>query len=269
MEFGQKAKDIVESSGDYLRNLKAGDTKVRFHEEIPEWIGYWEHFIGKQSFPCTEDRKTCPGCTHEDEKVRKASRRYAVNLLEIDKGVVLPYRIPSTVKKRCDTRAGRNDGSITTRDYTIIKSGQMLDTEYDVEQEEEYPIDWSKHEENISDLQEILKASFEEVWGEGSAEKFAPGNATEPEKKAPRKRESVDDQIAGWEAEKTAKKAPAKKAAAKEEPEEDVVVTESDLRKMGLLELAALADKAGVDINGLKSTDEIVDALLAADEPPF
>jgi len=267
MEFGQKAKDIVENTGDYLRNLKAGDTKVRFHEELPEWIGYWEHFIGKQSFPCTEDRKTCPGCTHEDEKVRKASRRYAVNLLDIDKGVVLPYRIPSTVKKRCDTRAGRNDGSITTRDYTIIKSGQMLDTEYDVEQEEEYPVDWAKYADQVSDLQEILTASFEEVWGEGSAEKYAPGNAVEAEKK-PRKRENVDDQIAGWEAEKAAK-APAKKAAAKKEPEPEVVVTESELREMGLLELAALAEKGGVDIKGLKSADEIVDAIIASDEIPF
>jgi len=279
MQFGTPAKDVVESSGNYLRSFGAGDTKVRFYEDIPEWIAYWEHFLGKKSFPCTGDRNSCPGCVHEDEKVRKASRRYAANVLLVDRGVVLPFKLPSTVKKRCEARAARNDGSITTRDYTVIKTGQNLDTEYDVEQEEKYEVDWDKYEESLSDLQDILRESFEEVWGEGSAEEYFAKASRAGDKPAAtvqkRRNETVDDQLDRWaeEGKTKPKTTRTKKAEPEVEPEEDEVkgedieIDEDTLRSMGLIDLIALADKGGVDIKGLSSADEIIARIL--DEPPY
>lgn len=278
MRFGTPASETNDNSGDYLRNLKSGDTKVRFLHEIPTWVGYYEHFIGKQAFPCTGDRMTCPGCTHEDTSVQKATRRWAANVLLVDQGSVVPMKLANTIKKKCENRAARNDGSITTRDYTLIKEGQSLETTYDVDQDEKYRINLEDYEESMQDLHEILKSMFEEVWGD--ADDYAPENQA-PAEKPKRKRETVDDQIERWEEEKAAAKTPAKKAAAKPpakkaaakpEPEEDTEVSLEDLRAMTLMELIQLADKENIDINGLKDAEEIIAKIVEAaetDEPPF
>lgn len=268
MRFGTPASEINESSGEYLRALKSGDTKVRFLAEIPTWIGYYEHYIGKQAFPCTGDRMTCPGCTHEDESVQKATRRYGTNVLLVDTGSVLPMKLPTTIKKKCESRAARNDGSITSRDYTLIKEGQSLNTEYDVEQEEKYKLDMSKYDADLPDIQAILLAMFEDVWGEGSAEEFAskaPKQAEEPRPR--RKRETVDDQIDRWKAEGALAEKDGENAHA---GGDDVVVTIDQLNDMKLSELLKLAEDEGIDTSKLEEKSEIVAALVAkAEEAPY
>ncbi len=265
MRFGTPASETNDSSGEYLRALKAGDTKVRFFSEIPTWIGYYEHYTNKQSFPCTGDRMTCPGCTHEDESVQKATRRWATIVLKVDTGEVVPMKLPTTIKKKCESRAARNDGSITTRDYTLVKEGQSLNTEYDVEQEEKYRLDMSKYDD-LPDIEDILKAMFEDVWGPGSAEEYA--QSAVPAKAAPRrKRETVDDQIDRWKAEKAEKAAPADEG---ETGTDDVVVTEEQLHSMRLSELLALAEKEGIDTSKLEEKSEIIDAIVnAAEKIPY
>lgn len=274
MRYGTPADEVTDYSGDYLRSVKGGDTVLRFHEDVTKWLGYWEHFIGKNSFPCTGDRTTCPGCTHDDEKVRKANRRWAVNALDVDKGVVLPFKMTNTVKKKMETRAGRNDGTILTRDYTIMKDGSGLDTEYDVEQGDKYEVDWSLYADQISDLEAILSETFRGVWGDDAEERYAPrasASETEERPKTQRRRnETVDDQIDRWEREKKTSKAKSEEPPAEKTKAEDVTITEEALRAMTLLELVELADKTGVNVNGLKSADEIVDAFLnASEEPPY
>jgi len=267
--FGTPASEVNDSSGDYLRTVKAGDTKVRFLQEINTWTGYYEHFKGKQGFPCTGDRMTCPGCVDENPEVQKATRRWGTNVLIVDTGQVQAMKLPSTLKKKCENRAARNDGSITTRDYTLIKEGSGMETTYDIDQDEKYKIVLEDYDESLQDIEEVLAAMFDDVWGEGSSAEYLAGKV-ESAPKASRKRETVDDQIEKWEEEKAAAKTPAKKAAAKKAapaPAEDTEVTEEQLRAMSLLELITIADKESVDINGLKDADEIVNAILAAAIP--
>ena len=270
MRFGTPASETNDSSGEYLRALKAGDTKVRFFQEIPAWIGYYEHYTNKQSFPCTGDRMTCPGCTHEDESVQKATRRWATVVLKVDTGEVVPMKLPTTIKKKCESRAARNDGSITTREYTLVKEGQSLNTEYDVEQEEKYKIDMGQYVD-LPDIEDILKAMFEDVWGPGSAEEYAQTSV--PAKAAPRrKRETVDDQIDRWRAEGHL----AEKNGERTVPEEgetgtdDVVLTEEQLHGMRLSELLKLAEDEGIDTSKLEEKNEIIDAIVAkAEKIPY
>ena len=306
LHFGTKAKDIKESTGDYLRSLPGNkDTKLRFHEEVDDWFGYFEHYLEKQAFPCTGDRNTCPGCTHPSDSVQKASRRYAANALWVDRNTVYPTKLPSTVKKRCETRSARNKGTITDRDYAIIKTGSGMDTEYDVEQEDRYQVDWSEYADQIVDVREILAQMFDEVWGEGASEKYLTlaeeGREIASGGRGPRKtRETADDQIERWEQEK---KRPAKKAAAKPEPEEepdedddepaprraaartpakkaaakapakddeDEALTVEQLRAMKLPELTKLAEKHDIDVSEAEDKAEMIQLILdAADAPPF
>ena len=271
--FGTPAAEVNDSSGEYLRPLKSGDTKVRFLQEIPVWTGYYEHYIGKQAFPCTGDRMTCPGCVHENAEVQKATRRWGTNVLLVDSGAVVAMKLPSTLKKKCENRAARNDGSITSRDYILIKDGSGMETTYDIDQDEKYRVNLEEYNDSLEDIEEILASMFDDVFGDGSSKEYLEGNV-KPEaapKRPARKRETVDDQIDEWakEGKVESKRAPRKTAAAKPapEPDEDVEVTEADLRAMSLLELIGLADKEGVDVNGLKDAEEIVQAILLAAVP--
>lgn len=265
MRFGTPASETSDTSGEYLRPLKSGDTKVRFLQEIPEWIGYYEHYTNKQAFPCTGDRMTCPGCTHEDESVQKATRRWGAVVLKVDTGEVVPLKLPTTIKKKCESRAARNDGSITSRDFTLVKEGQSLNTEYDVEQEEKYKIDTTQYD--LPDIQDILLSMFEDVWGPGSAEEFASGapKPKDTETRKPRRRETVDDQIERWKEEGKVKSDEGEKGS-----DEDVVLTEEQLHSMKLSELLALAEKEGIDTSKLEEKAEIIDAIVnAAEKIPY
>jgi len=273
--FGTPAAEVNDSSGDYLRPLKSGDTKVRFLQEIPVWTGYYEHYIGKQAFPCTGDRMTCPGCTHENAEVQKATRRWGTNVLLVDSGAVAAMKLPSTLKKKCENRAARNDGSITSRDYILIKDGSGMETTYDIDQDEKYRVTLEEYNDSLEDIEEILASMFDDVFGEGSSAEYLEGKVSAPVKEAKpaRKRETVDDQIDKWaeEGKVESKRAPRKTAAAKPAPEkeseEDVEVSEADLRAMSLLDLIALADAEDVDVNGLKDAEEIIQAILLAAVP--
>lgn len=271
--FGTPAAEVNDSSGDYLRNLKGGDTKVRFLQEIPVWTGYYEHFLGKQSFPCTGDRMTCPGCVHDNPEVQKATRRWGTNLLLVESGAVVAMKLPSTLKKKCENRAARNDGSITSRDYILIKEGNGMETTYDIDQDEKYRVNLEDYDESLQDIEEILASMFDEVFGEGTSEEYLAGKVAPPVKEAKpaRKRETVDDQIDEWakEGKVESKRAPRKTAAKKPEPEpkDDTEVTEEGLREMTLLQLVQLADSEDVDINGLKDAEEIIQAILVAAVP--
>jgi len=168
VKFGKRAGKIEQTqsnaSGDWPKNLRDGDTRVRFVEEIEDWIEYWEHFDDQAKFfPCTEDRATCPGCTSDSEKTRKASKRYLATVLDPRTGRVYALKLPMDLANRLSLRNDRNGGTITNRDYTLIRSGKGLDTEYDVEQEEKVAIDLSVYQDVI-DPQEMLGSQFAAAW---------------------------------------------------------------------------------------------------------
>src|SRR4249919_230048 len=92
MRFG-KSKDEAQEEpgrggggGDFIKYLKEGNTTFRILQEQEEWKYYWEHFSPEgYSFPCPRDVddpiEMCPGCSSDNEKMKKVSRKIAFNAL--------------------------------------------------------------------------------------------------------------------------------------------------------------------------------------------
>lgn len=241
MRFATKKKDSttpISGNGNYLRRFKPGETRVRFLDEIDEWFEYREHrSIDGKSFPCTGDA-LCPGCTNPDEKVSRAGRRYATNLLLVDRGIVLPYVIPVTLASKMETRAQRNDDSVVTRDYVVIRKGTALDTEYDVDADEKYYIDLSTYESTKWDIESILAEMFAEVWGD------VVTAAPEPPKQRPA-RSTLDVMKQQAQDDDPPSKPEVQSESADAEAEHEV--TEAELRGMTLFGLMKLAADAEID----------------------
>lgn len=237
MKFGTKKSDVVEfdSSGSfdfkpYLRNFRNGDNLVRFVEEVDDWIMFYEHFTPEnKSFPCTGERNSCPGCTSDNERMKKASRKYATNLQLVEQNVVLPFRIPMGLAKKLFNRAERN-GSITTRDYVVMREGQGLETEYDLEQDDKRPENIEALRGKAHDLQEIFQSMYDEIWGEGTVE--------------------VDEE-------------PAKVEKAPFDQGETEEVDEAALRAMSRKDLVALATQHSINFDEDGGKSDILDAILA------
>ncbi len=246
MQFGKRAADAPDAgaSGNYLRNWKKGENLCRILQEIDDWTQYWEHYKGKKSFPCTEDRDTCPGCTHEDEEVQKASKKYATYAKLIKQDKVFAMRIPATLHDRFVVRAERNNGTVTNRDYVVIKTGTGFDTEYDVDQEDKYDVNVEVELKRAPcTVQEALQDSYVEVWGklpDGSAPATPAPAVADPEDKPPSK--------------------PANQSASAEQQEE--VLTESAIKAMELPQLQELCKRAGLRFVEDDTKDDLVEKLL-------
>lgn len=165
------ASDLQKSSGGnagWLRGIKAGkDLRVRFLQDPTDWLEFAEHYSrGTGFFPCTGSDGDCGGCTSEDDQLQKASTKYIAQVLiqhedgAKDVGQVKALKIPRTLANRLMARAERNAGTLLNRDYTIIRSGQGLDTEYDVETEDKSGIDLSKYQ--FVDVDAILEQQHRE-----------------------------------------------------------------------------------------------------------
>jgi hypothetical protein len=248
MRFGTAKKNISEGprDADWLRNFKAGDTKVRFIEECDDWIVYREHFMEGKSFPCTQDRNACPGCLSADEQVSRASRKYATSVLMPETGYVVPIKMPVTLVNRLVARAERNNGTITNRDYIIIKDGKGLETTYDVEQDDKYDVDTDALKRQAKDIESILTQSYIDAWGE------MPDDVStlKPKAKAKPAVKEEDEEI------------PFDAASAKEASLEEI--SEEAVRKMRKADLISLAERAGVTVEANADREEIVDQLLEA-----
>ena len=296
MQFGKKAGVISSTSttsatGEWPKSLRDGETRVRFLLEIADWIEYWEHFDDSAKFfPCTGDKNTCPGCTSDSEKTRKASKRYLAPVLDPRTGKVYALKIPLDLANRLSLRNDRNNGTITSRDYTLIRSGKGLDTEYDVEQEERVAIDLSVYQDVI-DLQDMLGSQFAAAWPEFDPDNPVKRNGParrrrsrddEDEAPAPRRRRSPTEESMtrppatapdGGSTEDPPSEAPARPAAPAPEPEptaqlaadgddEMIDISEADLRGMTRNELITLARKAGAPVRLTMGRDEVIDILL-------
>jgi hypothetical protein len=258
MQFGTRKADAPEQSGNYLRNFQKGETLVRFTQEVDDWWLFYEHYNSAgRSFPCTEDRNTCPGCTSHDEKVSDRKRKYASQLLLVKKGVVLPYRLPVTLADRMTVRSERNGGTILNRDYVVLKSGTGFDTEYDVDQEDKYPVDLDELKKKVTiDIQVALQDSFKE-------------NSPEGVSKAPRAdRSSIKSEE---ETGRVKTSSPGEDDVPPTEPQgqsdeaagDDVDLTEAQVRRMDKASLHALCDKAGISYDEEDTRSELADKLIA------
>lgn len=234
MRFGTRKADVVEIESDsfnpYLRNLKTGDTIVRFLEDPDEWISYREHFLEKRSFPCTQD-DSCKGCEEGD----KSKRKYATNLYLVEAGLVLPFKLPVTLAKKMFLRAERNDGVVTDRDFILIRQGEGMNTEYEVDPDDRSKRDIRTLLKDKEDIEAILVSSYEEMWGSVDSEK---------PKKSKKSKDSWDepgDETAPWE---------------KDE------LDEADVRKMTRVNLIKLAKNHDIDVDRDGSKAEILDTIL-------
>lgn len=224
MQFGTKKSEVDEYEGAYLRNFREGDNEVRFIEECDDWIKFSEHYTSDgRSFPCTNDRSTCPGCTSDDEKMSRASRKYATNVRLVGNDMVLPFRIPMSLAKKLFNRSERN-GTITNRDYIIMREGKGFETEYDLEQGDKHAVDLVALREQKHDIEEILRNSYEELWGR------------------PEKEEAVD----------------------KPPFESTDEIEEARLRAMTKDQLIKIAAKNSIVVNEEGSKASVLDAILAA-----
>src|SRR5690242_18836978 len=100
MKFGVKASEAPKagtskSGGKFINYFQKGDKTLRFLEEMNDWTIFYDHFnqAKRRSFPCTGDKKTCPGCTAENERDASASKRYLVNAVEPSTGYVNLWKI--------------------------------------------------------------------------------------------------------------------------------------------------------------------------------
>lgn len=259
MQFGKKKKDAPErGSGTYLRRFQKGETKVRFLDEPDEWIEYWEHFTpDRKSFPCTEERDSCPGCTHDNEAIRKASRKYATQLLLVKQQQVLPFIVPISLADRLSARAEKNGGTLINRDYAVMRSGDGFDTEYDVDQEDKYPVDVAALRSKITlDIQDCFKDAFTAVWGtldaKGSpsdiADTHTPGDENPPTEPAANQDAGESEDAGVVVTEATADGA--------------VVLTEAKIRAMEKPELRDLCDTAGLKYDSDETKSELIEKLL-------
>lgn len=258
LTFGKKKKDVNESdfNGNYLRNFKKGETKVRFLEEPDEWVLYQEHYTDdRRAFPCTGDTQTCPGCTSEVESIQRRSRKYGTIVYLVDVNTTLPFKMAVSLANRMTARAERNGGTVTNRDYVVIRSGDGLKTEYDVDQDEKYSLDISAllKKSPVSSVEEVLSDMFQQVWGE-------PKQYEEPKVRAkveddpPFVPDPPKDEVP--DALKT-------KEERESVPDADEDVTEAQLRAMSRNDLLQVWEKAGFD--GLDEDwgkAELVQAIL-------
>lgn len=272
MKFGTKKRDAApeaDGGGLYLRNFKDGEVTIRVLEETDDWTVFREHYTAdSRSFPCTGDRLTCPGCTSDDEKVNKSSRKYATYVKLANNDLVLPFRIPVSLAKQLFTRSEKNDGTITNRDYTVIRSGKGLDTTYDVDSEERYAVDVKALLADVTPIEDILKASFEEVWGEDWEPEAPAKSATKTATGRPRRKttdEELDEQVAREAARKQRQEQdpPSEPAAQSESAgEADVIVDEDAIYDMTMSQLTDLASKAGVDVPEDAKRSQLIRLLL-------
>ena len=177
MKFGTKSNDIGDikkaikagtGGNTYIAYLKSGkDMKARFLTQPTEWLKYREHYSdATKFFPCTNDKNTCPGCTSDNEKMKRASTRYLANVLDVETSKVIPLKLPLDLANRLITRYERNNNDMTNRDYLLIRTGSDFNnTEYDCEQEDKSPLDVSRYANQLHDLESLLVASFEEAFG--------------------------------------------------------------------------------------------------------
>lgn len=297
-KFGQKMgslkalkKTLEKGSGGgtWIKYIpKNGSKTVRFLREPEHWVNYLEHFdqVARRSFPCNGEAD-CPGCKGGERK----SSRYLADAIEIEdsREQVIALQLPKDLANRLVVRYERN-GTLLDRDFELTRSGEGLDTVYDVDA-------LAPRKRNIAkytplDLEQVLEDAYNDVFGAEDDEDevdIAPVIKKRAKSKAAAviEDDDDDDDVDDEPKLKPAQKAAARKAKASqpepefepddedvededediEEDDDDEAYDEDTLRNMPLGALRAVArNEFGVNPKGM-SQDEIVDAILEAGEP--
>jgi hypothetical protein len=255
-----KSDSNTGGGGRWMKTLKEGDTKMRFLSEFGDedgWVIFYEHYnpVGS-SFPCTRDRSTCPGCTSDNERMKSASRKVAVNAVVGQYQDV--YKLPITLVNRLRIRSDRN-GSITDRDYIITRIGTDQSTQYDVESANALPIDLSAYE--LMDINKMLEESFNESWPDFQADQVLKAEAPtpEPKKKGGGVMSVIAERAAAAEQKPETSVPPSEPAAQSDQGEQEVELTLDQLHGMTPEQLRTLCLNNGAPVpDGLSTQQEII-----------
>jgi hypothetical protein len=271
MRFGKSAAEAAEepgrgSGGDFIRYLKDGDQTFRILQEPDEWVYYWEHFSPTGfSFPCPREAsdpiEDCPGCSSENERMKKPSRKIAFNILHSFNGneYVDAMKIGPMVSEKLENRYKRF-GTVTDRDYTVTRYKTSADRyDFDVEGTTPTPVDL--HKEQWKDIEAMLVKAWDDAWGDpnqAAANRQAVESAPAETTVAPAA--TVRPTIA-----------PAPAVAPEEPPfdQPEPTFQEADLRQMSHGALLALI-KASMGLTPpttLITTNAVVDWLMELQKP--
>lgn len=248
----EKVREQLASSGGgtWIRTVpKDDELTVRFLTEPEEWFFYREHFRQDvKFFPCVD--RNCPGCNDSDDQITRRSRRFLANALDVEQGVVVPLKLPLDLANRLFSRYERY-GTLTDRDYILMRAGQGLNTTYDLDTMEPKEVDISRYE--LIDCKALLVQQYEDAFGtsmEGGPEVDnddgkEKSDAADPHKKS--------DNI------------PSESSRSSEEDDGGDTISEDEMLELTHNELYDLAQKLGIQVNkGEEATrQEIVNDIFA------
>lgn len=229
MKFGQAASDYTpaEAGGEiWIRTFKDPATQIRIcpAERLNEkgkkvygsnaWAMEREHYAdGVGSFPCaTRFGADCVGCSDPDEDVSTPSRKYYLNAID-EKGQLRVYKMGVKLYKIFKAREQRalsvdpsNKQPLSDRDYIINRMGKGLDTTYDPEPGDKYPVEWP---DKFHDIDQILTDRY-------TAAEEAYLGTPEDEEDEPVKEEPLDTKRASAVLHKEPKEEPAAEPSVEE-----------------------------------------------------
>lgn len=269
MKFGTRAGDSTRKTStggsgggnaDWLRYFKDTETRMRFLDELDDWIEVWMHWSpsASRSYPCTEDFDTCPGHNSENERERSASKRYIVNAL-VD-GYVNAWIIPGSLWDDMNRHADKAGGTILDRDFTVVKKNTDAGVRYAVDREERDRIDLSKYDDKKKNIGKMLEDVYVEVWGKLPA--------AGEENQDPPRREVVDKEIKAPTTAKekleadTAGDPPTEPAPQGDEEEQEI--SEDQLRAMSAPQIQALFRQCGLEVPESDDSAYLADELIKA-----
>lgn len=300
MAFGQKSgslknlkKTLAKGGGKgFIKFIpKNGSMNVRFIQEPEEWVNYVEHYdqVARKSFPCNGEAN-CPGCVSGERK----SSRYLANVVDRDDSErVVPLQMPKDLANRLVVKYEKW-GTLTDRDIELSRSGEGLDTVYDLDPSVPDRRRIDKYQP--LDLLQVLEDAFNAVFGDDDEDdedappaKPAPVRGRKPsaasraaKASTPAEDEEEDDQPAPAKPKRPSTRKP--KAAepeftpeadeddgADDGPEEDEPdadegeYDEETLRALPLGALRAVAREFGVSTQG-KNADALIEEIMESGE---
>lgn len=261
---GLKASLKKGGGSQYLSRVPAdASITVRFLTEPEDWYGYYEHYDAVRKFyPCSDD---CPGCTEGD----RPSGRYLSNALDVAEGKVIPLVLPKSMVSSL-VKKHEKYGTMLDRDYELSRSGNGLDTEYDVTPEAPTKMNLTRYD--LIDLEELLESQLEmaESANDISADDDDDDDAPVMRKGGPRKStaaapaddddDDADDDDADDETDDD--------SSDDDADDDDARFERDDLMAMSLGDIKALAKEVGfdaADIQG-KDKDALADLILSVYE---
>lgn len=259
---GLKASLKKGGGSQYLSRVPAdASITVRFLTEPEDWYGYYEHYDAVRKFyPCSDD---CPGCTEGD----RPSGRYLANALDVAEGKVIPLVLPKSMVSSL-VKKHEKYGTMLDRDYELSRSGNGLDTEYDVTPESPTKMNLTRYD--LINLEELLESQLEmaESANDISSDDDDDDDTPVMRKGGPRKSKAAvvddDDDDADDDADDEADD----DSSDDDDDDDDARFERDDLMAMSLGDIKSLATEVGfdaADIQG-KDKDALADLILSVYE---